>query len=231
MKNERGEITIGGFYENVEPLSELERQALAKLPIDVNEIKRSLGLQRLDEPKERDYFERLAAWPTLTINGIHGGYGGPGSKTVLPREAVAKCDIRLVEAQTAEEILAKVMAHVLHHAPEVSVISFGGMDPSKTPLDSPFTGPLRQAIIAAQGAEPLLVPAKGASLPNYVFTKTLGIPAFGVPYANADESNHAPNENMEVARFFMGIKTGAAMLSYLGALSNAGTGEEPEGEK
>ena len=226
MKNERGEITIDGFYENVEPLSELERQVLARLPIDVDEVKRSLGLRRLDEPKERGYFERLAAWPTLTINGIHGGYGGPGSKTVLPHEAVAKCDIRLVEAQTAEEILAKVIAHVQRHAPEVSVISHGGMDPSKTPLDSPFTEPLRQAIIAAQGAEPLLVPAKGASLPNYVFTKTLGIPAFGVPYANADESNHAPNENMEVARFFMGIKTGAAMLSYLAALPNTGMGEE-----
>jgi len=219
MKNERGEITIDGFYDNVQPLTELERQALANLPIDVSEVKQSLDLQRLDEPQERGYFERLAAWPTLTINGIHGGYGGPGSKTVLPHEAVAKCDIRLVEAQTAEEILAKVKAHVQRHAPEVSVTSYGGMDPSKTPLDSPFTETLRQAIIAAQGAAPLLVPAKGASLPNYVFTKTLGIPAFGVPYANPDEANHAPNENLEVARFFMGIKTGAAMLSYLGAMS------------
>ncbi len=218
MKNERGEITIDGFYDNVQPLTELERQALAKLPIDVDEIKQSLGLLHLDAPLERDYFERLVAWPTLTINGIHGGYGGPGSKTVLPHEAIAKCDIRLVEAQTAEEILTRVKAHVQRHAPEVSVTSYGGMDPSKTPLDSLFTEPLRQAIIAAQGTAPLLVPAKGASLPNYVFTKTLGIPAFGVPYANVDESNHAPNENMEVARFFMGIKTGAAMLSYLGAM-------------
>ncbi len=219
MKNERGDITIDGFYDNVQPLTELERQALAKLPIDVDEVKRTLDLQHLDEPQERDYFERLAGWPTLTINGIHGGYGGPGSKTVLPHEAVAKCDIRLVEAQTSEEILAKVKAHVQSHAPEVSVTSYGGMDPSKTPLDSPYTEPLRQAINAAQGTAPLLVPAKGASLPNYVFTKTLGIPAFGVPYANPDEANHAPNENMEVARFFIGIKTGAAMLSYLGARS------------
>lgn len=217
MKNERGDITIDGFYDNVQPLTAPERQALEDLPIDVGEVKQSLGIQRLDEPQERHYFERLAAWPTLTINGIHGGYGGPGSKTVLPHEAIAKCDIRLVEAQTADEILAKVKAHVQRHAPEVTVTSYGGMDPSKTPLDSPFTEPLRQAIIAAQGAPPLLVPAKGASLPNYVFTKTLGMPVFGVPYANPDESNHAPNENMEVARFIMGIKTGAAMLSYLGS--------------
>ena len=218
MKNEQGEVTIDGFYENVLPLTELEREALAHLPIDVDEVKSSLGLKRLDEPQERGYFERLAAWPTLTINGIHGGYGGPGSKTVLPHEAVAKCDIRLVEAQTAGEILAKVKAHVQRYAPEVSVTSYGGMDPSKTPLDSPFTEPIRQAIRAAQGAFPLLVPAMGASIPEYVFTKTLGIPTFGVPYANADEANHAPNENMEVARFFLGIKTGAAMLSYLGAI-------------
>jgi acetylornithine deacetylase/succinyl-diaminopimelate desuccinylase-like protein len=215
MKNERGEITIDGFYDNVQPQSELERAALANLPIDIEAVKQSLGLTRLDEPQERGYFERLSAWPTLTINGIHGGYGGPGSKTVLPHEAVAKCDIRLVEAQSAGEILAKVQAHVQRHAPEVSVTSYGAMDPSKTPLDSPFTEILRSAIVAAQGIEPLLVPAMGGSLPNYVFTRTLGIPAFGVPYANADEANHAPNENMEVPRFFMGIKTGAAMLSYL----------------
>lgn len=129
---------------------------------------------------------------------------------------MVKCDIRLVEAQSAEEILAKVKAHVQRHAPEVSVTSHGAMDPSKTPLDSPYTELLRQAITTAQGMEPLLVPAMGGSLPNYAFTKTLGIPAFGVPYANADEANHAPNENLEVARFFIGIKTGAAMLSYLG---------------
>jgi acetylornithine deacetylase/succinyl-diaminopimelate desuccinylase-like protein len=217
MKNARGEITIDGFYDNVLPITDMEREALAQLPIDVNEVERSLVLKRFDEPKERGYFERLAAWPTLTINGIHGGYGGPGSKTVLPREAVAKCDMRLVEAQTAEEILAKVKAHVQRYAPEVSVTSHGGMDPSKTPLDSPFTEPIRQAMRAAQGAFPLLVPAMGASIPEYVFTKTMGIPTFGVPYANPDESNHAPNENMEVWRFFLGIKIGAAMLSYLGA--------------
>ena len=56
----------------------------------------------------------------------------------------------------------------------------------------------------------------GGSLPDYVFTKGLGIPAFVVPYANADEANHAPNENIEVERFIRGIKTGAAMLSFLG---------------
>ncbi len=218
MKNERGEVTIDGFYEHVQPPTVLEQQALAELPVDVESIKRSLDLQHFDAPQERGFSERLALWPTFTINGLHGGYAGPGSKTVLPHEAFAKCDIRLVEAQTADDIFAKLQAHVQKHAPEVTLIHQGAMDPSKTPLDSPFTEPLRRGITLAQGQEPLLVPAMGGSLPEYVFTKTMGIPAFGVPYANADSANHAPNENMEVERFFMGIKTGIGMLIALGTM-------------
>ncbi len=218
MKNDAGEVTIAGFYDRVLPLTELEREALARIPMDVEGTKQSLGLRELDAPRDRPLTERLAAWPTFTINGMHGGYGGPGSKTVLPHEASAKCDIRLVEGQTAEEIFAKVKAHVERHAPEVEVLWQGAMDPSKTPLDSPFAEPLRLGIAAAQGEEPLLVPSLGGSLPDYVFTKILGVPAFTVPYANADESNHAPNENIEIERFIAGIKTGAAMLAYLGAL-------------
>jgi acetylornithine deacetylase/succinyl-diaminopimelate desuccinylase-like protein len=218
MKNTRGEVTIDGFYDNVLPLTDVERAALEELPANTEAIKRSLDIEHFDQPLERGYAERLAAWPTFTINGLHGGYGGPGSKTVLPHEAFAKCDIRLVEAQTADEIFAKVEAHVRRYAPEVNVIRNGAMDPSKTPLDSLYAEPIRRGVIAAQGVEPLLVPALGGSLPDYVFTKVLGIPAFGVPYANADEANHAPNENLEVERFIMGIKTGVAMLTYLGAM-------------
>ena len=217
MKNDRGEVTIDGFYDHVDAQTPRERETLASLPIDLDAVKRSLDLDELDQPAGRGFYERLSTWPTFTINGLHGGYGGAGSKTVLPHEAFAKCDIRLVESQTADEVFAKVAAHVRRHAPNVQLIRQGSMDPSKTPLDSPYTEPIRRGIAAAQDEEPLLVPAMGGSLPDYVFTKTLGIPAFGVPYANADESNHAPNENLEIERFYKGIKTGAAMLAYLGA--------------
>lgn len=215
MKNERGEITIDGLYEHVEPPSPLEREALDKLPVDVDAVMAELDLQRLDMPEKRPFFDRLSLWPTLTINGLHGGYGGPGSKTVLPCQAIAKCDIRLVPNQTVADITDKVEAHVKRHAPEVEFVRLGGMDPSKTPIDSPFTAPIRQAIVAAQAKEPLLMPAMGGSLPNYVFTKTLGLHTFVIPYANADESNHAPNENMEVWRIKQGIRTSASLLLHL----------------
>lgn len=218
MKNDQGEITIEGFYDSVEPATDLEREALDALPVDVSQVMADLELEHLDAPADRPYYDRLALWPTFTINGMHGGYGGPGSKTVLPHEAYVKCDIRLVESQTVDEIAQKVARHIELHAPDVELVLQGGMEPSRTRLDSPFAAPIREAITMAQGEEPLLVPAMGGSLPDYVFTKILGVPAFGTPYANPDESNHAPNENLEVTRFINGIKTGAAVLDRLGRL-------------
>lgn len=217
MKDEQGLITIDGFYDNVLPPTPAELAASDALPLNITEIMHKAGLARLDEPQARPFNDRLSFWPTFTINGFHSGYGGPGSKTVLPHTAMVKCDMRLVEAQSVDEIFGKVEAHVKRHAPEVEFIRQGGMDPSKTPLESPFTVPLRQAYVAAQGEEPLLVPAMGGSLPDYVWTKILGVPSFQTPYANHDEANHAPNENMEVDLFVKGIKTGAAILAYLGA--------------
>jgi acetylornithine deacetylase/succinyl-diaminopimelate desuccinylase-like protein len=217
MKDKHGQILVDGFYDAVLPATPLEKEALAKLPLDLEKVKQDLGLEDLDAPLEHAFYERLSLYPTLTINGLHGGYGGAGSKTVLPHEAFVKCDVRLVEAQATETIFAKLEAHVKKHAPTVEFIRQGAMEPSKTPLEHPFTAPLQEAIAFAQNEEVLLVPAMGGSLPDYVFTKILGIPAFVVPYANADEANHAPNENLEVERFIKGIKTGAAMLSYLAA--------------
>jgi acetylornithine deacetylase/succinyl-diaminopimelate desuccinylase-like protein len=218
MKNKNGDITIDGFYDNVDALTEMERKALDNLPIDIEAVKSELELEYFDAPVDRPYYDRLALYPTLTINGLHGGYAGPGPKTVLPHEAIARCDIRLVESQTVDEIFSKVEAHVKRHAPEVVFIRQHGMDPSKTPLDSPFTEPIFRAIATAQGDEPLIVPAMGGSLPNYVFTRIMKLPTFLVPYANFDEANHAPNENIEVERFLKGIKTGAAMLISLGSV-------------
>ncbi|TIX80537.1 MAG: peptidase M20, partial [Mesorhizobium sp.] len=218
MKNADGEITIAGFHDEIEPPSDEELVAVERLPLDVEAVKRNLDLTRLDAPAERRFYERLCFHPTLTINGFHSGYSGPGSKSVLPNKAFVKCDIRLVAAQDPADILRKVAAHVEKHAPEVEFIAQGSMYPSKTPITSPFTAPLRRAFIAAQGEEPLLVPAGFGTLPGYVFTKILGIPAFVTPYANYDEANHAPNENLTLSCFYSGIRTGVALLHELGSL-------------
>jgi acetylornithine deacetylase/succinyl-diaminopimelate desuccinylase-like protein len=218
MKGPDGRVLIEGFYDSVEPQTELEKQALALMEGDPEGIKRELGIDAFAPHPGGGVAERRSAWPAFTINGLHGGYGGAGSKTVLPCEAFAKCDIRMVERQSADEVWAKLRAHVARHAPSVELIRQGSMDPSKTPLDSPYAAPIQRALALTEGEEPMLHPAMGGSLPEYAFTKTLGIPCFGVPLANADEANHAPNENMEVERFFRGIKTAAAVLVELGQM-------------
>ncbi|MDX8541878.1 M20/M25/M40 family metallo-hydrolase [Mesorhizobium abyssinicae] len=218
MKNAEGEITIDGFHDDIEPPSQEDLIAVGRLPIDIEALKRKLDISRLDAPRERPFYDRLCFQPTLTINGFHGGYGGPGGKTVLPSEATVKCDVRLVEGQDPKDIFDKIAAHVENYAPDVQLISQGDMYPSKTSIASPFTASLVRAFVAAQGEEPLLIPAGFGSLPGYVFTKILGIPAFVTPYANHDEANHAPNENLELSCFYNGIRTGAALLHELGSI-------------
>ncbi|WP_426426362.1 M20/M25/M40 family metallo-hydrolase [Bradyrhizobium genosp. A] len=218
MKNAAGEITIDGFHEHVLPPTDFERAIGERLALDPGEIKRSLDLVKLDAPVDRPLAERTMFHPTLTINGFHGGYGGPGAKTVLPHEAFVKCDARLVERQTPDDVLATIEAHVKKHAPDVEFVRLSGMLPSKTPLDSPFSAVIQRAVRTGQGLEPLVYPVAGGSLPDYVFTKILGTPSFVVPYANADEANHAPNENIKIDCFLKGIQTGAALLDELGRL-------------
>ncbi len=221
MKDAEGRITIDGLYDPVRPPTNAEHAAAAALPVDIPGYLDDMGLGRLDAPADRPFHDRVMFHPTLTINGIHGGYGGPGTKTVLPAEAVAKCDIRLVPDMTPEQAVDCVRAHVAKHAPEdeVEVIGCGGMLPSRTPLDSPFAPAIIDAVRMARGVEPYLYPSVGGSLPDYAFTKTLGLPAFVTPYANADEANHAPNENLEISLFHHGIRTGAALLDRLGRMS------------
>lgn len=217
MKDPEGNITIEGITDALIPATNLEREAIAKLPDDETAVKETLDLDTLDGPLERSYWDRLMFHPTLTINGLHGGYGGPGSKTVLPNEALAKCDMRLVPPLTPEIAFDRITAHAAKHAPDVDVICHHGMFPSKTPLDSPYSALVQRAIVAARGVEPLLYPSLGGSLPDYVFSKILEKPSFVVPYANADGANHAPNENMRIDLFIAGIKTGAALLAELGS--------------
>ncbi|MDB2407304.1 M20/M25/M40 family metallo-hydrolase [Jannaschia sp.] len=216
MKTPDGRITIDGLADPVIPPTEQERAAADDLPLDVPEFLAKTGMAALDAPTDRPFYDRLMFHPTLTINGLHGGYGGPGSKTVLPAEAVAKCDIRLVEAMTPDQALACVADHVARHAPDVEFVPMGGMLPSKTAMDEPLAEAVVAAVTRGHGTAPLLYPVVGGSLPDYVFTKILGLPAFVTPYANADEANHAPNENLEVALFLKGIRTGAALLAALG---------------
>jgi acetylornithine deacetylase/succinyl-diaminopimelate desuccinylase-like protein len=216
MLSPENEPLIEGFLDDVAPLGEASRNAIANIPVDEQEMLAGIGLRELPPPAGVPLFDRLMARPTITINGLTSGYQGAGGKTVLPATASAKLDVRLVPDQDPETILNLIEAHLAKVAPDVEMVRSGGqMRPSSTPLDHPFASAVRAAVQTGFGASPVEVPLLGGSLPDAVWTQDLGLPSFVVPYGVPDQRNHAPNESMPLDRFYAGIRTSAALLAEL----------------
>ncbi len=226
MRAANGRVTIPGFYDHVRPPTPAVEAAMAGFPLDQHAALATVGLDQLPPPHDLGYFDRLMTTPTLNIAGITGGYGGSGAKTVIPATATVKMDMRLVPDQSTDDIFAKFQAHVARHAPDTEVLRLASMEPSFTPLEHPYASVVREAVTTGFGIPPIDVPLLGGSLPDAVFTQTLGLPSFLVPYGNADERNHAPNENIHLARFFAGIRTASALFAYL---AEAGRSEDRVG--
>ncbi|HEY0637769.1 MAG TPA: M20/M25/M40 family metallo-hydrolase [Pseudonocardiaceae bacterium] len=213
MRAADGTVTVDGFADAVVPLTPGERAALEALPIDEPAVLAGVGLTRSDSAPGA-WYERLAQ-PTLTINSLSCEDGGE-HRTVIPSVAVARCDVRLVGDQRAADVADAIRRHVARHAPDVEfVMPRPGMQPSRTLPESRWTDAVLDGATLGLGERPVVVPALGGSLPLYVFTEILGLPCYGVPFANPDEANHAPDENLEIARFLDGIVASAAILTTL----------------
>ncbi len=216
MVNADNRVTIEGYYDNVVPPTPGARAAMEALPFDVPSILAGAGFDRLPPPHDLPYADRIMAQPTFNLSGLNGGYGGPGSKTIIPSTATAKIDMRLVPDQTPDEIWEKVAAHVARYAPDVEIVRMrGGVLPSSTPVEHPLADPIRRAVERGFGARPIDIPIVGASLGEATWTKTLGMPAIHVPYGAPEQANHSPNENYRVERLWQGIRTSAALLAEL----------------
>lgn len=214
MRDAAGRVLIDGFYSGVRKFTAAETAAVAALPVDLPGVLATIGSSTMDQPANRGCYERLAAWPTLTINSLSCEDGGE-HRTVIPNTAVAHCDVRLVDDQRTERVAELIRRHLARHAPDVEFTVGAGMEPSRTPLDSHYLAAIRAGATDGLGEPPLLVPALGGSLPLHVFTGVLGLPCYGIPFANVDEANHAPNENLELRRFYAGITASAAILDRL----------------
>jgi acetylornithine deacetylase/succinyl-diaminopimelate desuccinylase-like protein len=217
MLDDENNVIIDGFNDDIRAVSSLMRQAMDNIPLDQAATLAALEIGALPPPADVPYFDRLMARPTLNIAGFTSGYGGPGSKTVLPSRATVKIDMRLVPDQDPDDIFTKVRSHVSAVDSGIEIRHMGSMRPSATPLDHPFAAPVRRAVERGFGAPPVDVPLLGGSLPDAVWTRTLGLPSFLVPYANHDEDNHAPNENIVLDRFYAGVRTAAALMAELAA--------------
>ncbi|MFN3621749.1 MAG: M20/M25/M40 family metallo-hydrolase, partial [Nitrososphaerales archaeon] len=208
-------VLIEGFYDNIRKPTDEEKKILQSIPLDRDRIAKDLGLDPSQIPSSLEFYTKLMFQPTFNICGFISGYTGKGMKTIIPSKATLKMDMRLVADQDPEDIFEKVQQHVKKYAPGVHVEKLGQMKPSRTPVENKFVKAVYNAVERATGFTPLIYPSLGGSLPDYVFTGILGIPSIMVPYANIDESNHAPNENLAIPLFIRGVKCFSTLLAML----------------
>ncbi|USK51742.1 M20/M25/M40 family metallo-hydrolase [Bacillus sp. CMF12] len=205
MRDENGRVLIEGFYDDIRQPTEKELQIIKELPFNQDDIAEKIGYTKLKMDGEM-YYRKLTLEPTFNIAGFTSGYGGEGSKTIIPSKAVLKMDMRLVVDQDPDDIYEKFCKHVKKFAPDIEIKRLGDMKPSRTSADQEIIRVVTRAVRNSFQKEPVLQPSLGGSLPDYVWTKILNTPSVVVPYANFDEANHSPNENMGVNNFYDGIK-------------------------
>lgn len=188
---------VGGLFEKAKPLTKAQKEMIAIYAARTSEAtrKKALGVKRwIDDLPWKESLERLVSQPTVNIEGLVGGYTGPGGKTVLPHRAVAKIDMRLVPDMTAADTLAKLKAHLAKKGfGDIEVNMSGGYDPNQTDLNSR----LIQTQIATYrrlGTDPVIWPRSAGSWPGFVFTNApLNLPAGHFGLGNGTGA-HAPNE-------------------------------------
>jgi len=199
-----GRVALPGFYDQVLPPSAAELAHASALPL-------VRGAADGDDGPDRH--ARVMFAPNLNIAGIWSGYTGPGMKTVIPHRADAKIDVRLVADQDPDDIYRGLRAFLGEH--EISVTRLAAVPPSRTPVENPYTEPVRRAIEAAWERPAFIQPRLGGTTPDFVFTRMLGIPSLLVPYAPNDMHHHAPNERMELSALFRGVRTSASICLEL----------------
>jgi acetylornithine deacetylase/succinyl-diaminopimelate desuccinylase-like protein len=188
---------IDGYFEKVRPLSAEEERLIEIAAQRKNEAqeKKSLGVQHwVRDVPYREALRRLAGRPTVNIEGLVGGYTGPGGKTVLPHRAVAKLDLRLVPDMTVQDTLQKLKAHLSKRGfGDIEVKVGGAYPPNTTRADSQMIR-AEIATYRAWGIDPILWPRLGGSWPGYLFTEpplNLAAGHFGLGHGSGA---HAPNE-------------------------------------
>jgi acetylornithine deacetylase/succinyl-diaminopimelate desuccinylase-like protein len=188
---------IEGFAAKARPVSTAEKKMIAEAANRLSEAnaKKLLGVDHwVHDVSWQEALEFLVSRPTVNIEGLVGGYTGPGGKTILPGRAVAKIDMRLVPDMTAAEALAALKAHLAKKGfADIEVKMSGGYDPTSTPADAEMIR-VSNAVYRRHGIDPVLLPRNAGSWPGYVFTgDPLRLPAghFGLGHGSGA---HAPDE-------------------------------------
>jgi acetylornithine deacetylase/succinyl-diaminopimelate desuccinylase-like protein len=221
LKDRQGHILIPGFYDRVQPPSQKERQAWARLPFNEQEYKdKEVGVKELVGEPEIALFERTWARPTLEVHGIRGGFTGEGAKTVIPARALAKLSMRLVADQNPKEATAQLQKAVAAACPKGVTAEYRPIHsapPSLVNPDNRFIQSAAEAMRQVFGNETVYI-RSGGSIPIVAaFDEHLGIPSVMMGFGLPDDNLHAPNEKMHLPNFFRGIEAVARYIEILGA--------------
>lgn len=203
-------ITIPGFYDDVEIVSDEERRQMNLAPFNEDQYKKNLNVDALMGEKGYTTLERTSIRPTVEVNGIWGGYIGEGAKTVLPSKAFAKISMRLVPNQDPDKITALFTEHFTRIAPpsvKVKVTPHHGGQPAVTPTDTVEYQAASKAMLHTFGKAPL-PQRSGGSIPIVaLFESILGIKTVLLGFGLDSDDIHSPNEHYGLFNFYKGIET------------------------
>lgn len=221
LREGQGKILVPGFYDGVEELDPEEREAMEALPFDEAAFAADLGAKELVGEAEYSALERIAARPTLEINGIWGGFQGEGTKTVIPAEAHAKITCRLVPNQDPKAIQQRIADHLREKAPAAAQVEVEFGHVARPWRCSPKHPAIQAGVRALEESfgRPVALVRMGGSIPVVeAFDSSLGAPCvlmgFASPYSNA----HAPNEFFPLETFSVGRR---ALAAYWHELARA----------
>lgn len=219
LKDSQEKILLPGFYDDVVPPTTRDIAMLSALPPVAEEYRSRYGINEFlkDYPDETALKLASIFEPTCTICGLTSGYQGKGSKTVLPAQASAKVDFRLVPDQTPRKVLEQLRRHLDEEGfSDIKIEFLGGGPAARTDPDHPFVKMVVETSTEAFGQQMELVPMVGGSGPNYEFVHTLKLPVvttgIGYPGGNA----HAPDENIRIDLYLKGAKHVARIIQAFG---------------
>jgi acetylornithine deacetylase/succinyl-diaminopimelate desuccinylase-like protein len=223
-----GRVAVRGFYDAVRPVTRAERAEMARSgPSDAEILRNARAPTGAGEPGFTAY-ERTTVRPTLSVNGITGGYGGPGAKAVIPAGAHAKLSCRLVPDQEPERIELLIRRHLAATTPPgVGVTATRGMAarPAEVSRGHPAMRAAAAAYARAFGVAPVFLRCGGSVPVVNTFEELLGIPTVLMGFGLPDDAIHAPNEHIQLPTFARAIATCIWFLAQLGELATPTAGQ------
>lgn len=229
MRDENGRVLIEGYYDDIAPLSDLEKEALAEMPYNDTELQRELGIAKPENSPQK--LVELINEPSLNVRGLKSAYVGEHAQNVVPDRAEASIDARLVKGEDPRKKYEQIVGfirkrgfYVIDHEPTMEerrsheriakIVDEGGYRASRTAMDLPVSKAVVKVVQDATGGNAVIAPTLGGSVPMYIF-EDLGIHYVGVPIVNYDNHQHSSDENLRLGEFWRGIEEYGAILAGL----------------